>query len=167
LKYKDLLSLEPDSTGRLQLSQLYMLEQNTPLDVSEQFYCDHGLNSEFQEQYGDIVLEDIKWSLEQVDYKLISNMSVYDDFRPWVETCRVKSTRVQNTLNWKLIGHTETVCEFWKQNKTWFRSPIVLKQNTKYHLVEGHSRFGCLKGLVSTGLISPLVKHLVWFGTVD
>ena len=83
-------------------------------------------------------------------------------FQRWVDTCYMKSYQVSTDINWNLIGHTDQTVVHWQHNHTWKRSPIFLELDFKLHLLEGHSRFGFLKGLVSNGLISNNKTHKVW-----
>ena len=67
------------------------------------------------------------------------------------------------------IDIREKVVNNWKIKKTWLRTPIfldakLLEKSNKLHLVEGHTRFGILKGLLLKKIIGKDSIHKVWFG---
>ncbi len=157
------MDLSADQAGNIEIDELILNLPNTPIDVLEQFYRDHGRNYQFQEQYAELDIHNLKWELVSLSFDEMSSASIFPDFQGWVNTCYMKSCRVSTDLNWKLIGHTDKTVVHWEDNQTWIRSPIFLELDYKLHLVEGHSRFGCLKGLVSKGLIPSSKSHKVWF----
>ncbi len=164
MKFRDLLTLPKDRLDRLNKLELMALLPNTPEDVIEQFYVDHGINKEFQQQYSDINLNEVVWEVVSVNYDTLSKLSVFPDFVDWVNRCAKKSLRVAKNDNWKRIDHAQDVVNYWQLNKTWQRKPIVILKGDTLHLVEGHSRFGCLKGLIKANVISNECEHKIWLG---
>ncbi|WP_429052072.1 hypothetical protein [Aeromonas veronii] len=162
MKFSDLMHLNTDDAGNISIDDLVVKLPNTPLDVLEQFYADHGRNCSFQEQYADVDISNLKWSLVVLSYNEIANASIFSDFKCWSDICSLKSHRVASKNDWSLICHNKLTVQNWESNSTWFRPPIMLLTGANYHLVEGHSRFGCLKGLVTSGVISPEQCHQVW-----
>jgi hypothetical protein len=156
------MNLSADQAGNIEIDELILNLPSTPIDVLEQFYRDHGRNYQFQEQYAELEIHNLNWELINLSFDEMSSASIFPDFQGWADTCYSKSCRVSIDLNWKLIGHTEQTVNHWEHNHTWKRSPIFLELDSKLHLVEGHSRFGCLKGLVSNELIPNNKTHKVW-----
>lgn len=50
LKFKELISFPTDQVGKLDIDELILNLPNTPIDVLEKFYKDHGRNEQFQQQ---------------------------------------------------------------------------------------------------------------------
>ncbi|WP_201538719.1 hypothetical protein [Psychrobacter immobilis] len=50
MKFKELISFPTDQVGKLDIDELILNPPNTPIDVLEQFYRDHGCNEQFQQQ---------------------------------------------------------------------------------------------------------------------
>ena len=46
LKFKELISFPTDQVGKLDIDELILKLPNTPIDVLEQFYNDHGRNEQ-------------------------------------------------------------------------------------------------------------------------
>jgi len=166
LKFKELLSFSTDQAGNIDIDELILYLSNTPLDVLEQFYRDHGRNEQFQQQYAELDIHNLRWELVNLTFDEMSCATIFSSFQSWVDSCYLKSRRVSIDLNWKLIGHTYQTIEHWKRNHTWKRMPIFLELDCELRLVEGHSRFGCLKGLVSEGLIPNDKTHQVWLAKI-
>lgn len=162
MKFKELMNLRADQAGNIDIDELILSLPNTPMDVLEQFYRDHGRNDQFQAQYAELDIHNLNWELVNLTFDEMSLATVFPSFQKWVHVCYMKSCRVSIDLEWKLIGHTKQTVMYWENNYTWKRSPIFLELNCKLHLVEGHSRFGCLKGLVSNGLIPNHRTHKIW-----
>ncbi|MBI0425004.1 hypothetical protein [Psychrobacter sp. NG27] len=166
MKFKELMSFPATEAGKIDIDELILNLPSTPIDVLEQFYQDHGRNEQFHEQYAELDIHNLKWELVNLTFNEISCATIFSSFQRWVDACYIKSRRVSTDLNWKLIGHTDQTVENWKYNHTWNRSPIFLELNCKLHLVEGHSRFGCLRGLVSEGLIPSNRTHKIWLAKI-
>ena len=163
--FKDLLGIEYDDAGNINQEKLISLLPSTPQDVIEQFYIDHGRKEEFQEQYSDLDISNIYWSEQVLDFDVIKAFIVYPEFVNWVQSCKLRSKLVAVNNNWLKIQNSQDVINYWKQNHTWVRSPVILKgMNSKLSLVEGHTRLGTLLGLVESGMISNCSQHLVWVG---
>ena len=166
LKFEELMSFSINQAGKIDIDELILKLPSTPVDVLEQFYQDHGRNEQFQEQYSELDIHNLKWESVSLTFDEISHTTIFSSFQRWVDSCYTKSRRVSTDLNWTLIGHTDQTVTNWKCNHTWNRSPIFLEFDCKLHLVEGHSRFGCLKGLVSEGLIPNNKTHKIWLAKV-
>ena len=162
MKFKELMNLSTDQSENININELILNLPNTPMDVLEQFYRDHGRKYQFQEQYAELDIYSLNWEFVDLTFDEMSCTSIFPLFQKWVETCCMKSYRVSVEMDWKLIGHTNQTVEHWEHNHTWKRSPIFLELDRGLHLVEGHSRFGCLKGLVSNGMISSNKTHRAW-----
>lgn len=155
------------AAGQLSLEKLCELLPNTPEDVVEQFYLDHGTNSDFYESYDGLDISNLVWSLEPLSFKALASCELNPDFEHWVSTCSGRTMRVGKDLDWNKIGqYSPSVIKHWKEQNTWLRSPLFIKNKHGYRLVEGHSRYGCLKGLVESGLVDENSEHLVWVACV-
>ncbi|PQJ87522.1 hypothetical protein BTO23_15565 [Aliivibrio sifiae] len=166
MKFSKLMEFKADEAGNIDIDELVLHLPNTPLDVIEQFYSDHGRNSQFQEQYENIDISKLKWELVELSYDDIAHTSIFSEFENWSTTCKMKSERVSIDNDWNFIGHNRATVQHWKGNSTWLRSPIMFLSKSNYHLVEGHSRYGCLTGLVNSGIISSKKTHQVWVANV-
>lgn len=137
------------------LSDLYSMRIITSTYTFRNLHCEvilkfkdlMGLHSD---QAGNIYIDEI------------SCATVFPSFQKWVNTCYIKSCGVSIDSDWKLIRHTKQTVMYWEHNRTWKRAPLFLELDYRLHLIEGHSRFGCLKGLVSKGLIPKNKTHKVW-----
>ena len=162
MKFSDLMDLDLDDAGNICVNDLASKLPETPTDVLEQFYADHGQNSDFQEQYYHLEISGLSWSLCELKYSDIANATVFPDFEHWLNTCTSEAQRVAADIDWSLIGHNASTIAHWKNHNTWSTPPVMLINGDNYHLVEGHSRMGCLKGLVESGVLSKEIKHKVW-----
>jgi hypothetical protein len=169
LNFKDLRKLDLNGSSQLSLEHLCELLPNTPKDVVEQFYVDHGTNSDFYDSYDDLNISDLIWEKKLLPYAAIKNCNLISnpDFENWVSTCCDRTKRVAVIRDWNKIGqYASEVIKHWKSQNTWLRSPLFLKSENRYRLVEGHSRYGCLKGLVESGVLEEKSEHLVWVAWV-
>lgn len=62
MKFCDLLRLPVNEAGIIDAATLSRLLPDTPLDVIEQVYVDHGRKHDFQAQYGALALEVLMWT---------------------------------------------------------------------------------------------------------
>lgn len=163
LNFRDLRKLDRNESGQLSLEHLCELLPNTPKDVVEQFYVDHGINCDFYESYDDLNISNLVWEKKSLPYGVLKDCRYNPDFENWVSTCCGRTKRVASDRDWNKIGqYIPEVIEHWKIQNTWLRSPIFLKSENGYRLVEGHSRYGCLKGLIESGVLEEKSEHLVW-----
>ena len=135
MKFKELISFPTDQVGKLDIDELILNLPNTPIDVLEQFYRDHGLNEQFQEQYAELDLYNLNWKLVKLSFYEMSCATIFSSFQKWVDTCCRRSRQVSTDLNWKLIGHTDQTVAHWQYNHTWKRPPIFLELDCRLHLV--------------------------------
>lgn len=130
MRFSDLMDLNADEAGNIVIDDLIANLPNTPLDVLEQLYVDHGRKYEFQEQYSDIDISNLEWSLVDLNYNEIAHASIFTDFQSWSNICAQKSQRVAAENDWKLIGHNKPTVYHWQKNRTWLRLKIRLPQGT-------------------------------------
>ncbi len=169
MNFRDLRKLDINASSQLSLEKLCGLLPNTPKDVVEQFYVDHGTNSDFYDSYDNLNISDLVWEKKLLPYTAIKDCDLISipDFENWVSTCCDRTKRVAENRDWNKIGqYSPEVIEHWKIQNTWLRSPLFLKVENCYRLVEGHSRYGCLKGLIESGVLEEKSQHLVWVACV-
>jgi len=142
---------------------------NAPDSVIKQFYLDLSNKSDFLEFYGNINLNSIKWALVDVptkDLLDIGDAATCPDYL--VEISR--NAALYNELGDDAIDSRKDVAEYWKVYGTWKTPPIFLdgtklkKPTKKLHLVEGHTRLGCLKGVYTERLIELADFHQIYYG---
>ena len=118
MKFSDLMNFRHDESGNIVMEDLVDALPNTPQDVIEQFYADHGRNCFFQEQYRDIEISCLKWELRCLSFNEISDVSVYDRFRDRVDACMKKSKSAIDKNDFMIIGYNQTVVAHWVTTKT-------------------------------------------------
>lgn len=141
---------------------------NTPEDVLQQVYSDHGRKDEFQSNYKALEISAIKWHLVPVEAHLLASADMYEMFRRWFENVRERANDFPS-MGWKCIDARPAVNQHWEKNHTWLTPPIFIRGSMKssptpLYLMEGHSRVGALAGLVRSGVIAPDSNHCVWLG---
>lgn len=168
LTFANLLEIKYDTdTGMIDASELAELLPATPLAIREML-SDHGRNNAFQEQYRTIEISRLNWELVELEAGDILKCSIHDDFQRWVGDV---SKRVDDfgDRGWRALDKRPEVTEHWQKHGTWSSPPIFLDAaligGKGIHLVEGHTRLGTLRGLVSAGLISARSRHVIWHGT--
>lgn len=168
--YSDLLCLKPDAGGRLPIELLRPLGLPIPDDVLEQFCSDHATNCDFQEQYGHLNLRIMSWQLQELRASQIAKATVFEEFRRWTSGVTNRLRHFEED-GWSCIDVRPNVVEHWREHRTWIRPPVFLAgelvgRGPDLHLVEGHTRFGVLIGLLQAGALSAESIHRAWVGTV-
>jgi hypothetical protein len=169
MKFSDIMNLHfEDLGGRPDYNSLKKLLPNVPEDVFIQFFYDHGRKSEFQLQYSTLEILNIKWIDTKLTVNELLNLSIYSGFIDWVETVENRAKKC-NINNFNSIDIRKEVVKHWQNNYTWIKPPIlilgnIINSSRKYHLVEGHTRIGTLKGLFNQGLLKNTQTHKVWLG---
>ncbi len=166
--FQELLNLKKDECGLMDFNELLNLLPNTPEDVLSQFFYDHGRNCDFQEQYGHLEITKLKWKEVELKADEIIKSSFYEDYSDYIIGVSERLNKFEKE-DFFCIDIREKVVNNWKIKKTWLRTPIfldakLLEKSNKLHLVEGHTRFGILKGLLSKKVISKNSIHKIWFG---
>ncbi|MEZ8082414.1 hypothetical protein [Enterovibrio norvegicus] len=173
MKYKDLskILLDPHNIEK-NIDLLKRLhEVNAPDSVIEQFYIDHNANSRFLDLYGALSLHDLKWELVEFDttrFLQIGSNASFPDFLDEVS----EDASYFEEVGEDVIDCRESVLNHWKTHGTWLTPPIFLDANVLGgkssipHLVEGHSRVGCLLGIQKYRIIPLADKHKVYWGYI-
>lgn len=144
---------------------------NAPNLVIEQFYLDHNNNDSFLELYGNIDLRTIKWALVEVSTE---NILAIDDAATCPDFVKdiSENATLYNERGDEMIDIRNDVIQGWKNNGTWITPPIFIdgtklkKQTKKLHLVEGHTRVGNLKGIVTNKLFELADFHKIYYGAI-
>lgn len=134
-------------------------ELEWPDDVVSQLLFEHGARYYHAEQFGQLDLSDIEWSLEQRPAAELVTATHHPD--------KTKPETVAKDPHKELEARRVEGFEFWP-DETWARPPLFIEghlvepQQPGLHLVEGHTRLGVLKGLVESGEARPDSLHLSW-----
>lgn len=140
-----------------------------PWEVALQFYYDHRQNEDFQLQYGDLDLSLLNWQMEEWTAKQIMEFSVYPRFQRWVNIAAQRSADFAR-VGFAAMDSRPAVVEHWEKQNTWRVPPIVIDSaiiipaHVGCHLVEGHTRLGCLIGLARQGVIPVGSVHKIFRG---
>lgn len=165
--FMELMRLRKDSqSGAVPMDVLRRLKLPMPEDVLEQFINDHGLNHDFQRQYGQLDLHALEWNRVPTPASEIIACSVYPDFREHLENRRDQAAEVPKS-GWKDVCIAADAKRQWQNHRTWLRTPLfiggnLVGSNRKLHLIEGHTRTGVLTGLVQSGWLPGDSSHEIW-----
>lgn len=168
MKFNELVLLTREQGGsRIRREILGFLNLPMPVDVLEQFVYDHGLNEIFQEQYGQIDLQLLRWECEQRPARELIQASVHQGFDQHERTAT--DIAAVATAGWEAVCLPPGAAEAWQRAGTWLRPPVMLDgaligTTAALHLVEGHTRLGALRGLVDIGVLNAELPHEVWIG---
>jgi len=142
---------------------------NAPNSVIRQFYLDHHDKSAFIELYGELDLHNIKWRLKNIsieDLLFINEEATYPDFVKEI----AQNAKFYYELGDAVIDTRIDIIQYWKNHGTWKTPPIlingtILKNPTsKFHLVEGHTRLGNLKGIYTEKVFKLANFHKIYYG---
>lgn len=141
---------------------------DSPIEVVQQVFVDHGRKAEFQSQYGNLNLISISWYKEAITGADLVESSHFEGFDHWYNTVRHRGVLVA-TKGWSCIDTRKSVIEYWAANLTWRTRPVLIdgtlvNRPSKFHLVEGHTRVGLLAGLIDVGILDKSTTHEVWIG---
>lgn len=170
MKFSDLIS-QPycENTEKVDAEYLGVVLSNTPQDVIEQFYSDHGRNPDFQDQFKNLNISNLNWQLVERPAKEIVSCALYPRFSGWFNNVRHRPSGFHKN-GWQCIDTRKSVVEYWERNRTWLKNPVfiqgkLLGLRSPLRLVEGHTRVGLLKGLLEHGILDPATMHRIWLGT--
>ncbi|MBE4489949.1 hypothetical protein [Vibrio parahaemolyticus] len=172
MKYKDLskIALDPYITDK-SIDLLKQRGVSAPDSVIEQFYIDHNANSRFLTLYGDLSLPDLKWELVDFDTTKFLQIGSNASFPDFLEEVSEDASHFHD-IGEAVIDCREEVLNHWKKHGTWLTPPIFLDANVLGgksgipHLVEGHSRVGCLLGIQKYKIIPLADRHKVYWGSI-
>lgn len=171
VRFADLLNVDFDpASGMIRMLDLRALLPDTPDEVMQQVYADHGRKHEFQEQYGHLEIDDLRWEKFEEIAENLAQCTCYPEFRRFIEIRRGFSEEFAER-GWSCVDVRPAVAAHWEKTKTWLTPPVflsgtLLNQIPKYHLVEGHSRMAVLLGSLDQGLLPPNSKHQLWLGRI-
>lgn len=171
LKFSDLKNInfptfETESSIK-RLQNEYKVD--VPESVIEQFYIDHSDKHEFQKLYGAIDLNSIEWQLVEIPTNKILNLGSAATHPDYIFEVSEDASHYDE-IGDSAIDCREDVLEHWKQHGTWMTPPIFIKGEVlgkpeiDLHLVEGHTRVGCLCGLKNYQVIDVAKVHKVYLG---
>ncbi|WOG25929.1 hypothetical protein [Endozoicomonas sp. 8E] len=169
MKFYDLMDVPHNKDTRcIDIAFLQEKLPNTPLTILKQVYSDHGRNIDFQDQYADLDLSVIEWSLEEIPATEITGSSFYPGFSTWFQGVSQRTLQFVSK-GWNCIDVRPQVIEHWKENSTWVEPPVIFSNSvytigSNFHLVEGHTRVALLKGLVESAILPENSGHKIWVG---
>lgn len=169
MKFRDLLHLPYNArTGNIDLEAILDRLPNTPVEVAEQAYQDHGRNTDHQQAYGELDIGSLAWSKKELAASNIQSCFVLSRFSDWPCSVSQRLDRFQHK-GWKCIDGREEVQKHWQERQTWIVEPIFLQrqlvgEEEGLHLFEGHTRLGVLRGLLRRSFFSRDSVHTVWYG---
>lgn len=167
-RFSDLLDLGKDSGDNINTDELECALPDTPDYIIENVYSHHGRKSEFQSQYGKVIISEVSWVKTELSADEILRCGHYGGFTRWVESVQSR-LRSFETSGWPCIDLRNEIVEHWKEYRTWASPPIALQRSVigkgdGLWLVEGHTRLGVLKGLVGRGIVDGNSRHEIWVG---
>ena len=163
------MKLEYDNdTGVINVDHILNCLPDIPLEVAKQFLSDHGRKEHFQLQYARLDLAKLRWNRVYETAEKISMASVFSEFRNWFEQVGYRAEDIA-IKNWQCIDRRQAVQAHWREHQTWLVPPILLRGDlvstcSRYHLAEGHTRVGLLRGLISKGILASDSMHIIWLG---
>lgn len=172
MKFHELLKLKHDRNSLvIDEGEIAALLPSTPQEVIQQVYSDHGMKSEFQDQYGSLELSNISWEKVSLTAAEIAICAYNERFSSWFKNVEQRPAAFANQ-GWTCIDTRRAVVDYWQSHKTWRVPPVflcgafLLSTHKELRLVEGHTRVALLRGLLSNGVISSDSKHEIWLGCV-
>jgi hypothetical protein len=155
---KSLLNLKYDKdTNFIDIESLFEKFPETPFDVLQYLYSEHGRSEEIQGEYGNINLDEIVWRSELWTANMYQRVSVIPDNKSSVKENIDKGILAAEN-DWKTVGVLQNTLNFWKDNNSWASPPFLLSPtvspDSRNRLAEGHSRLGFLIGLLKRNAIN-------------
>ncbi len=142
-----------------------------PKSVIEQFYVDHNRDNTFQELYGELDLNSLHWELVEVPTNLFCQIGENASYADYLEEVSEDASQYKWAGD-SVIDCRHEVLSHWKQYGSWLTPPILIdgsvigKLLNTPHLVEGHSRVGCLLGINKYKIIPSAPTHKIYWGTL-
>lgn len=136
-----------------------------PEAVVEQWLWEHGGNGHFVADYGNVDLERIRWTCDEVQSVDLAIMPT------GVKDGNVLETNAQDHayfLSARGKFYPEIVQE-WDTNGTWLVPPLLIDRSllqppaTGLQIVEGRTRVGILRGRLQN-MLNVAEYHLTWVG---
>lgn len=127
MKFSDLMS-QPycTKTDIVDAKCLRVMLPNTPPEVIEQVYSDHGRNPDFQYQYRNINISKLGWQLIELPAERIAACDFYDGFSNWFNGVCARVNDFHE-IGWPCIDNRPNVLEYWERNRTWIEPPVFVQ----------------------------------------
>ena len=168
MKFSDLLDLDYDEgSGRVSADAIAKRLPGAPGAVQE-VYIDHGRKEQFQAQYGSININEITWAKVSLPASEIVECSMYHWFSNWASNV-ARRPESFGKAGWRCIDVRPNIVDHWSKFHTWLEPPVLLDASLLgrphgLHLMEGHTRIGILRGLISHGVLQSDSQHFIWRG---
>lgn len=169
MKFRDLLDLPYNERNEIiELEAILEALPNTPIEVAKQVYRDHGRNGEHQKEYGELDIGSLSWTKKDFSAADIQSCFMLSRFSEWPYSVSQRLDQFEQE-GWKCIDVREDVWRHWEKYQTWVIEPVFVRRDLVgeeegLHLVEGHTRVGVLRGLISRSLICGSSVHGIWYG---
>lgn len=167
--FRDLLTLPFNAQSTIiNLADALVYAANVPKEVVQQVFVEHGRKPEFQSQYGHLDLSSVGWRKRSIAGRDLAASSHFEGFDHWYKAVGNRASLVA-TKGWHCIDRRLTVAAHWEEHRTWITPPVLIdgalvNRQSRFHLMEGHTRMGLLSGLIEVGIIDGLMTHEVWVG---
>lgn len=160
-------------------SHLAALGITAPSLVSKQFYFDHRDNTNFLQQYGHLDLYRLHWEEITLTTLELCQVSMHEGMSRWSKSVAQKVEAVAQRgaafteRGSRALDTRADVVAHWSEHRTWKTPPVLIDKaitkprGERRHLVEGHTRIGCLRGLFAAGELPEDSTHLVFWGTLQ
>lgn len=114
MKFSDLLHVEYDSrTEIISLDMLCDTLPDTPIDVLQQFYSEHGRNTSFQNQYASLNIDKLVWNNVNVLAKDLVACTYYESFERWMQTVSQRVLSMPE-IGWRCVDSRPDIVEHCK-----------------------------------------------------
>lgn len=171
MKYNDLvrLNLQDMEINEAIIALRTVYNLNAPDLVLRQFYIEHSDKDSFQNLYENIDLLRIKWSLIKVPKSVFLSNELTATHNSYLNEIS-EDAKFYDKYGDYVIAKKENDLKYWKQEGTWRTPPVFIsgtilgQKMSNYHLVEGHTRVGSLRGICRYNLLPILEEHEIYFG---
>jgi hypothetical protein len=133
-----------------------------PDEVVQDWLWEHGRNDAFLTDYGNLDLEALEWTVEEIETAELVEMPTGPSDAGLIDHY------AQEHEHWVQVRGREVVAGWTKQG-TWLRLPLLLDRQlltppcVGLQVVEGRTRMGVLRGRARDGLaVAP--THRAWVG---
>ena len=134
-----------------------------PADVFEQLFHEPRGDNQFAQTVDNIDWQNVRWREVELSGAALVESQIPRTYEHAVEEARAA------VLTDGLQDERAEVVAHWREQHTWFRSPILVTGDVSgspvaYELLVGFTRVGNLLGLIDQDEVLAAKKHRVWIG---